>query len=131
MRGLETIRADAPDDPVAATSLVVRERLGRGEKIMGFGHRCLQDPRTRGPPTCASCPRSWRRHPCDDTYYRMSREMEKVVFAEKGLYPNVDFYAASVYHYLGIPTDLFTPVFSVSRMPAGRPTSWSSTRTIG
>ena len=38
------------------------------------------------------------------------------MFAEKGLYPNVDFYAATVYHYLGIPTDLFTPVFSVSRM---------------
>jgi citrate synthase len=38
------------------------------------------------------------------------------VFAEKGLYPNVDFYAATVYHYLGIPTDLFTSVFSVSRM---------------
>ena len=42
--------------------------------------------------------------------------MEEIVFAEKGLYPNVDFYAATVYHYLGIPTDLFTPVFSVSRM---------------
>jgi citrate synthase len=52
----------------------------------------------------------------DDTYYRMSRQMEETVFAEKGLYPNVDFYAATVYHYLGIPTDLFTPVFSVSRM---------------
>ena len=52
----------------------------------------------------------------DDTYYRMSRRMEEVVFAEKGLCPNVDFYAATVYHYLGIPTDLFTPVFSASRM---------------
>ena len=52
----------------------------------------------------------------DDTYYRMSRRMEEVVLAEKGLYPNVDFYAATVYHYLRIPTDLFTPVFSVSRM---------------
>ncbi len=52
----------------------------------------------------------------DETYYRMSRRMEEVVFAEKGLYPNVDFYAATVYHYLGIPTDLFTPVFSASRM---------------
>ena len=38
------------------------------------------------------------------------------MLAEKGLYPNVDFYAATVYHYLGIPTDLFTPVFSVCRM---------------
>jgi citrate synthase len=52
----------------------------------------------------------------DDIYYRMSRKMEEIVFAEKGLYPNVDFYAATVYHYLRIPTDLFTPVFSVSRM---------------
>jgi citrate synthase len=52
----------------------------------------------------------------DDTYYRMSRRMEEVVFTSKGLYPNVDFYAATVYHYLGIPTDLFTPVFSASRM---------------
>jgi citrate synthase len=42
--------------------------------------------------------------------------MEKTVMDVKGLYPNVDFYAASVYHSLGIPTDLFTPVFSVSRM---------------
>ena len=42
--------------------------------------------------------------------------MEEVVLAEKGLLPNVDFYAATVYHYLRIPTDLFTAVFSVSRM---------------
>jgi citrate synthase len=52
----------------------------------------------------------------DDTYYRMSRRIEETVLAEKGLYPNVDFFAATVYHYLGIPTDLFTPVFSVARM---------------
>ena len=115
MRGLETIRADAPDDPVAATSLVVRERLGRGEKIMGFGHRVYktEDPRATHLRQLSA---ELAETSGDDTYYRMSREMEKVVFAEKGLYPNVDFYAASVYHYLGIPTDLFTPVFSVSRM---------------
>ncbi|HEY4854977.1 MAG TPA: citrate/2-methylcitrate synthase [Streptosporangiaceae bacterium] len=115
MRGLETIRADAPDDPVAATGLVVRERLGRGEKIMGFGHRVYktEDPRATHLRQLSA---ELAETSGDDTYYRMSREMEKVVFAEKGLYPNVDFYAASVYHYLGIPTDLFTPVFSVSRM---------------
>jgi len=115
MRGLETIRADAPDDPVAATSLVVRERLGRGEKIMGFGHRVYktEDPRATHLRQLSA---ELAETSGDDTYYRMSREMEKVVSAEKGLYPNVDFYAASVYHYLGIPTDLFTPVFSVSRM---------------
>ena len=48
--------------------------------------------------------------------------MEETVFAEKASTPNVDFYAATVYHYLGSPTDLFTPVFSVSRMAAGPPT---------
>ena len=52
----------------------------------------------------------------DDTFYQMSRRMEEVAAAEKGLLPNVDFYAATVYHYLRIPTDLFTGVFSVSRM---------------
>jgi citrate synthase len=115
MRGLETIRADAPDDPVAAAGLVVRERLGRGEKIMGFGHRIYktEDPRATHLRQLSA---ELAEASGDDTYYRMSREMEKVVFAEKGLYPNVDFYAASVYHFLRIPTDLFTPVFSVSRM---------------
>ena len=42
--------------------------------------------------------------------------MERTVFDVKALRPNVDFYAASVYYALGIPTDLFTPVFAVSRM---------------
>ncbi len=114
MRGLEAIRSAAGPDPVAAVGPVMRERLGAGEKIMGFGHRVYktEDPRAThlrqlsGELAAAG----------DDTYYRMSREMEETVFAEKGLYPNVDFYAATVYHYLGIPTDLFTSVFSVSRM---------------
>ena len=115
MRGLEAIRSTGGTDPVGAVGRVIRERLGAGEKIMGFGHRVYktEDPRAThlrqmsGELATASG---------DDTYYRMSRQMEETVFAEKGLYPNVDFYAATVYHYLGIPTDLFTPVFSVSRM---------------
>jgi 2-methylcitrate synthase len=115
MRGLEAIRASGGADPVAAVGPVVRERLDGGEKIMGFGHRVYktEDPRAThlrqmsGELAASSG---------DDTYYQMSRAMEETVFAEKGLYPNVDFYAATVYHYLGIPTDLFTPVFSVSRM---------------
>jgi citrate synthase len=116
MRGLEAIRrAAGDDDPVAAVGGQVTARLERGEKIMGFGHRVYktEDPRAThlrqmsGELAAASG---------DDTYFRMSRRMEEAVFAAKGLYPNVDFYAATVYHYLGIPTDLFTPVFSVSRM---------------
>ncbi len=50
----------------------------------------------------------------DSTWYRMSQRME-VVFAEKALHPTAGFYAASVYHCLGIPTDVFRRIFSVSR----------------
>lgn len=115
MRTLTAIRNGADGDPVAAVEPDVTARLRRGEKIMGFGHRVYktEDPRAThlremsGELAAATG---------DDTFYRMSRRMEEVVLAEKGLYPNVDFFAATVYHYLGIPVDLFTPVFSVSRM---------------
>lgn len=91
----------------------VRDKLAAGEKIMGFGHRVYktEDPRA------THLRRLSEELSADDpTYFRMSKEMEEVVLETKGLYPNVDFYAATVYHYLGIPTDLFTPVFSISRM---------------
>jgi citrate synthase len=115
MRGLAAIRAEAGDDPVAAVAPAVRDRLAAGEKIMGFGHRVYktEDPRATHLREMSA---ELAARSGDDTYYRMSRVMEETVFAEKGLYPNVDFYAATVYHYLDIPTDLFTPVFSVSRM---------------
>ena len=115
MRTLTGIREAAPDDPVGAVEREVRDRLGQGEKIMGFGHRVYkaEDPRATHLREMSG---ELAQAGGDDTYYRMSRRMEEVVLAEKGLYPNVDFFAATVYHYLGIPTDLFTPVFSVSRM---------------
>jgi len=115
MLGLEAIRASAEGDPLAAVTAQVTARLGQGEKIMGFGHRVykVEDPRAAHLRRMSAELAAARG---DDLYYRMSRQMEEVVFAEKGLYPNVDFYAATVYHYLGIPTDLFTPVFSASRM---------------
>jgi len=114
MLGLQTIR-QAGGDPREAVARWVTERLARGEKIMGFGHRVYrtEDPRAThlrrlsGELAAASG---------DDTYYQMSRRMEEVVLAEKGLFPNVDVFAATVYHCRGIPTDLFTPVFSASRM---------------
>ena len=115
MRTLAEIRAAAPDDPVGTVEPEVHERLARGEKIMGFGHRVYktEDPRATH---LREMSRELAEAAGDDTYYRMSRRMEETVLAEKGLYPNVNFFAATVYHYLQIPTDLFTPVFSVSRM---------------
>jgi citrate synthase len=115
MRTLEEIAKNAEQDPVQAAGSEVAARLGRGEKIMGFGHRVykVEDPRATHLRVMAA---ELAQAAGDDTYYRMSRRIEETVLAEKGLYPNVDFFAATVYHYLGIPTDLFTPVFSVARM---------------
>jgi citrate synthase len=114
MRGLEAIRQSG-GDPLDAVSSQVTARLAQGEKIMGFGHRVYktEDPRATHLRRMSA---ELATASGDDTYYRMSRRMEEVVLAEKGLFPNVDFFAATVYHYLGIPTDLFTPVFSASRM---------------
>ncbi|MDQ1704758.1 MAG: citrate synthase [Frankiaceae bacterium] len=109
MRTLESI------DGVAAVEPAVRDLLDGGQKIMGFGHRVY---RTEDPRATHLRQLSERLGELagESQWYEMSAAMEKVVMDVKGLYPNVDFYAASVYRSLGIPTDLFTPVFAVSRM---------------
>jgi citrate synthase len=110
MRTLTAIEGD-----VDTVDDIVRAELEAGRKLMGFGHRVYktEDPR-------ATHLRSMSEELADLTgdrrYYELSRRMEQVVLDTKGLYPNVDFFAASVYHALGIPTDLFTPVFAISRM---------------
>ena len=105
MRTLTEIRSAAPDDPVGAVEREVAARLAAGEKIMGFGHRVYktEDPRATHLRVMSG---ELAEESGDDTFYRMSRRMEEAVLAQKGLLPNVDFYAATVYHYLGIPADL-------------------------
>jgi citrate synthase len=94
---------------------VVKERLGRHERIMGFGHRVykVEDPR-------ATILREWSRKigeaKGDLRYFELLRRVEETVHREKGLYPNVDLYSGSVYTLLGIPHDLFTPIFASSRV---------------
>lgn len=93
----------------------ITTRLENKEKVMGFGHRVYktEDPR-------ATHLRKMAKELADKTgdgsNYEISEEIEKTVMDVKGIYPNVDFYAASVYGYLEIPTDLFTPVFACSRV---------------
>jgi citrate synthase len=113
MQGLEAARA-AGGDPVAAAADQVGAQLRRGEQITGFGHRGYRgrDPR-------AELLRELSAELAgrgDDTYHRMAGRIEDIVLAERGLYPNADFYAATAYHYLGIPAGLRTPVLSVARM---------------
>lgn len=93
----------------------IKGKLERKEKVMGFGHRVYktEDPRATH---LRRMSKELADKTGDGTFFEISEEIEKTVMDEKGLYPNVDFYAASVYGYLGIPTDLFTPVFACSRV---------------
>lgn len=101
-------------DPGRAAE-VVRAKLAAKERIPGFGHRVYKtwDPRAL---ILKRYSEELGRITGDDRWYRISVAVEQAVRAEKDLYPNVDFYSASVYHSLGIPTDLFTPIFAVSRI---------------
>jgi citrate synthase len=93
----------------------IKEKLSHKQRIMGFGHRVYktEDPRAAHLRRLSS---ELGERAGDTRWYEISERIEKVVMEEKELYPNVDFYAASVYHSLGIPTDLFTPVFAASRV---------------
>lgn len=93
----------------------IKRKLEAGEKVMGFGHRVYrtEDPR-------ATHLRRMSEAACRATgnasWFEMSHQIEDYIKAEKGLNPNVDFYSASLYYSLGIPTDLFTLLFSMSRI---------------
>jgi citrate synthase len=93
----------------------VREALAAKKKIMGFGHAVYrtEDPRATH---LRRMSRQLGEARGEGRWYELSERLEAVVRAQKGLNANVDFYSASVYHILGIPTDLFTPVFAVSRV---------------
>ena len=93
----------------------LRDALEKKEKIMGFGHRVYKDgdPRAKILKRLSKeiCGKVGKSH-----LYDMSVKINDIMEKEKGLLPNVDFYSASLYHCLGVPTDLFTPVFAVSRI---------------
>ncbi len=92
--------------------------LERKTKIMGFGHRVykVKDPRATILQDLAQQLFAKFGH---DKYYDVAVEMERVVeekLSHKGIYPNVDFYSGLVYRKMGIPTDLFTPIFAIARV---------------
>ena len=93
----------------------IRARLARKEKIMGFGHRIYstEDPRATH---LRAMSRAVAVSSGETRWYDMSRRIEKIVNEEKKLNANVDFYSASLYSMLGLPPDLFTPIFAVSRI---------------
>jgi citrate synthase len=93
----------------------LKQQFARKAKIMGFGHRVYrtEDPRATH---LRDMSRQLGERVGQTLWYEMSRKMEEVMMREKRLNPNVDFYSASTYYTLGIPTDLFTPIFACSRI---------------
>jgi citrate synthase len=87
----------------------------RGEKVMGFGHRVYKvvDPRAL---ILKDFARQLARVKSEPRWFEMSERIERIVADRKGIDMNVDFYSASTYHYMGIPADLFTGIFAISRI---------------
>lgn len=112
MRMLIALGEDATDERVDQE---IHGRLARKEKIAGFGHRVYrtEDPRATH---LRRMSRELGTRNGTLRWFEMSERIEAMVKAEKALNANVDFYSATVYHALGIPIDLFTPVFAVSRI---------------
>ena len=100
--------------PAEATR-AVKEMLGRKEKIMGFGHAIYRerDPRN-------AIIKSWSSRLADacgdERYFPVSEAIETLLWDEKRLFPNADFFHASAYHFMSIPTLLFTPLFVCARI---------------
>ena len=103
------------DAPMEKAEEVIRGKLARKEKIPGFGHRVYhtEDPRATH---LRQMSRDLGQRAGQPQWFEMSQRIEALVKAEKKLNPNVDFYSASTYYVLGIPIDLFTPIFAVSRV---------------
>jgi citrate synthase len=93
----------------------VRAALERKEKLFGFGHPLYRayDPRAV---ILKRLSRELSEDAGEPNWYAITEATERTVVDEKGLFPNVDLYSGSVYRYLGVPTDLFTPLFAASRV---------------
>ena len=104
-----------PDAPPERIDDVIRGKLAMKVKIPGFGHRVYrtEDPRATH---LRRMSKELGERAGNTRWFEMSQRIENLVKTEKKLNPNVDFYSASTYYTLGIPIDLFTPIFAVSRV---------------
>ncbi|MCX7977585.1 MAG: citrate synthase [Bdellovibrionaceae bacterium] len=93
----------------------VLDALAAKEKVMGIGHRVYKDGDPRAKILRGISERLTKKIG-EPHWYEMSVLIDETMYKEKGLMPNVDFYSATVYYSMRIPTDLFTPIFAVSRV---------------
>jgi 2-methylcitrate synthase len=106
----------SPEEAAAGVLAMLKAK----QKIMGFGHRVYttSDPRNS---VNKKMSKVLSDEAGDTRLYAVSEAIEKVMWDEKKLFANADFFAASVYHFMGIPTYLFTPIFVCSRI-----TGWTA-----
>jgi citrate synthase len=104
-------------DPSRAQAYLA-DRLGRGERVMGFGHRVYraEDPRARHMRERSKALGQKLGH---EEWYQILQQVEKDMarYQDRGIFVNVDFYAGSVYALLGLPEDIFVPLFAIGRVP--------------
>ncbi|MBA2731731.1 MAG: citrate synthase [Acidobacteria bacterium] len=93
----------------------IKDALAAKRKIMGFGHAVYktEDPRATN---FRRFSKEIAERTGDMKWYEMSRKVEETIMREKGLFPNVDFFSASTFYMMGIPLDLYTPIFAISRI---------------
>ncbi|MGI9258022.1 MAG: citrate/2-methylcitrate synthase, partial [Gammaproteobacteria bacterium] len=107
-------------DSADAAHAGVKTMLDNKAKIMGFGHAVYteSDPRNQ---VIKAWSKKLSEGADDKVLYAISEAIDTLMWEEKRLFPNLDFYSASAYHFMGIPTYLFTPIFVCSRI-----TGWAA-----
>ncbi|MCG3206018.1 MAG: Citrate synthase 2 [Elusimicrobia bacterium] len=93
----------------------IKSALARKEKIMGFGHRVYKRQDSRAPFMKVLAEKM--AHRVGDTkLFAMSCRLEDIMKAEKNLFPNVDYHCAVAYYLMGLPIEIYTPIFAMARM---------------
>jgi citrate synthase len=115
---LKSIHADGDD----GTKFIAAAKSGKGDRLMGFGHRVYKNYDPRAKIIKAQCDKVLKVLGINDPLLAIAMRLEEAAlndpyFKQRNLYPNVDFYSGIILKAIGIPTEMFTVIFAIGRMP--------------